>query len=363
MSYTVKEIAEALGAEAFGDVDLIINGTNEPQRAGAQDLALASNPTYASALDDGQAQAAMLWPGADWQGLGLAAAIIPNRPRYAMSALTQMMDRGQGYPAGIHPTTVIDPTAEIGADVHIGAFTVIMAGAKIGAGSVIGPQCCIGRDVVLGEGGFLRDHVSIGAYCTIGPRFIAQPGARIGGDGFSYVTPERSNVEQVRATLGAENDAKPQSYARIHSLGAVEIGADVEMGANATIDSGTIRATYVGDGVKMDNMAHVGHNAVIGSDTMLCGAVGVSGSTKVGRNVVLGGHVGVGDNLTIGDYVVCGGGTKVLSSIPAGRVMLGYPATKMETQIETYKSLRRLPRLLRDVAALKKAVFNGANSD
>ncbi|MBM2293892.1 UDP-3-O-(3-hydroxymyristoyl)glucosamine N-acyltransferase [Sulfitobacter pseudonitzschiae] len=363
MSYTVKEIAAALGAEAFGAVDLLITGVHEPALATADQLAMATSAKYAENLSKGAARAAVLWQGADWQALGLEAAIVPARPRFAMSGLTRMMDRGQGFGTGIHPTAVIDPTAEIGADVSIGPLCVVMAGARIGAGSVIGPQCFIGTQAVLGAEAYLREQVSIGAYCQIGDRFVAQPGGRVGPDGFSFVTPEVSGAEQARASLGADNDAKPQAYARIHSLGAVVIGDDVELGANSTIDNGTIRATRIGNGTKIDNQVQVGHNCVIGNDTLLCAGVGVAGSTVVGNNVVLGGMTGVGDNLTIGDRVICGGGTKVLSSVPAGRVMLGYPATRMETQLETYKALRRLPRLFRDVAALQKTVFKSDNSD
>ena len=134
MSYSVKEIAAALGAQAFGAVDLLIDAVSEPADAGPRDLALATNPKYAEALAKGDAKCAMLWDGADWEALGLEAAIVPNRPRFAMSGLTQMMDAGQGFGAGIHPSAVIDPTATIGEGVSIGPLTVISAGACIGAG-------------------------------------------------------------------------------------------------------------------------------------------------------------------------------------------------------------------------------------
>tara|TARA_R110002012_G_scaffold50466_1_gene130497 strand:+ start:1284 stop:2303 length:1020 start_codon:yes stop_codon:yes gene_type:complete len=332
----------------------------EPAQAGADDLALAMNPKYAAALAQGAAQAAMLWTDADWQGLGLKAAILPDRPRFAMSGLTQMMDPGQGFGTGIHPSAIIDPTAILADDVSVGPLTIIAAGARIGAGSVIGPQCHIGTDAVLGANAYLRDHVSIGARVRIGDRFIAQPGARIGGDGFSFVTPEPSTVEQTRKTLGDRGDTKAQQWTRIHSLGSVSIGNDVECGMNCTIDSGTIRDTVIGDGTKLDNQVHLGHNVVVGMNCLLCGQVGIAGSATIGDNVVLGGQVGVSDNIFVGDGVIAGGGTKIMSNAPAGRSMLGYPATEMAKQIESYKALRRLPRLIRDIAALKKQ-FPGAD--
>ena len=357
MTHTVEEIAVALGAQAYGATDIMVTRAAEPAMAGPDDLALAMNPKFAETLGQGRARVAMLWESADWQALGLEAAIIAPRPRYAMAGLTRMLDAGQGYAAGIHPTAFVDPDAELGAGVSVGPLAVISKGAKIGAGSVIGPQCFIGWNAALGEGAYLREAVSIGARVTIGARFIAQPGARIGGDGFSFVTAEPSSVESVRKTLGDQGEAKAQDWTRIHSLGSVTIGDDVEIGMGATIDCGTIRDTKIGDGTKLDNQVHLGHNVVIGRNCLICGQVGIAGSATIGDNVVLAGQCGVNDNIFVGDGVIAGGGTKLMSNVPAGRTMLGYPATQMDKQVEGYKALRRLPRLMRDVAELKKMVF------
>lgn len=355
--YTVRQIAEAIGAEAQGDLDLSITRAAEPQDAGPTDLAIATSEKYAEGLSVGSARVALLWQGADYQALGLDAAVFAPRPRMAMSGVTTMLDRGQGFGQGIHPSAIIDETAELGAEVSIGPMTIVAAGARIGARSVIGPHCYVGVDVVLGPEAQLREMVSIGARARIGARFWAQPGARIGGDGFSYVTPEVSGAENVRKTLGSQEEAKPQSWLRIHSLGAVSIGDNVEIGCNCTIDNGTIRDTEIGSGTKLDNQVHVGHNTRIGTDCLLCGQTGISGSVDVGNNVVLGGQCGIGDNLFVGDGVIAAGGSKILSNVPAGRVVMGYPAVKMDTHTEIYKAQRRLPRLMRDLDALKKAVF------
>lgn len=362
-SYSVKDIAKAVGATAVGDVDLILQAVAEPQDAGPLDLALAMKPKFAENLKDGQAQVAMLWPDADWQELGLKAAILPDRGRFAMATVTELYDQGHGFHTGIHPSAVISPDARLDADVSVGPLAVIEAGAHIGAGSVIGPQCYIGMDAQIGANAFLRDHVTIAARVKIGENFICQPGARIGGDGFSFVTPEKNQVEDARETLGQSSVAQRQSWARIHSIGSVSIGDDVEVGANTTIDRGTIRDTIIGRGTKIDNLVQVGHNVVVGEDCLLCGMVGIAGSSQIGNNVVLGGQTGVGDNLTIGDAVITGAGTMVLANVPKGRFMLGYPAMKMESQVEAYKGLRRLPRLFADVANLKKAVSKPADSD
>lgn len=363
MQFTIQQIADALGVESQGDTGLTIVRAAEPGDAGPTDLAMAMSPKYAEALSSGEARAAVLWEGADWQALGLRAAIFVSRPRMAMAGITSMLDRGQGVEPGIHPSAVVDPTAEIGADASIGPLAVIGARARIGQGAVIGAQCVIGVDVSLGDNVVLREMVSIGARAQIGDRFVAQPGARVGGDGFSFVTPEVSGVENVRKTMGDQGGAKAQSWLRIHSLGAVEIGHDVELGANCTIDNGTIRNTYIGNGSKLDNLVHIGHNTRVGQDCLLCGQTGVSGSVEIGNNVVLGGQTGVADNIFIGDGVIAAGGSKILSNVPAGRVVMGYPAIKMETHTDVYKAQRRLPRMARDLEALKKAVFKQSPKD
>lgn len=356
MAYTVSQIAQALGLQVVGDGELVVTSVAEPASARRDQLALAMSEDFAAGLSEGRAQVAMLWQGADWQGFGLKAALFSPRPRFAMSGLSQMMDLGQGYGTGIHSSAVVDPSARLGEGVRVGPLAVIGAGAQIGAGSVIGPQVQIGWDARIGADAVLHAGVRIGARVTIGARFIAQPGAVVGADGFSFVTPEPSGVEKARETLGGEGTDSAQSWARIHSLGAVTIGDDVELGANSCVDRGTVRDTQVGNGCKFDNLVQVGHNVVIGNDSLICAQVGIAGSTVIGNNVVLGGQSGVSDNLHIGDRAILGGASVVLSNVPEGRVMLGYPAMKMDSHIESYKGLRRLPRLFRDVAELKKAV-------
>jgi len=362
MGHRIEQIAAAIGAPAEGASDIEIDALAEPADAGPRHLAMAMKPEFAEALAQGGARAAVLWEGADWRALGLEAAILAPRPRYAMSGLTELFDPGQGWEAGIHPSAIIHPEARLDPGASVGPFAVISKGAHVGAGAVIGPQCFIGTDAVIGAESFLREGVKIGARVRIGARFIAQPGVVVGGDGFSFVTPDTSGVEKVRETLGDRGEAQAQSWTRIHSLGAVEIGEDVEIGANSTIDSGTIRSTRIGAGTKIDNLVMIGHNVEVGRDCLLCGLVGIAGSTRIGNNVVLAGKTGVSDNIFIGDNVITGGGTIVLANIPAGRVMLGYPAMKMETTMELFKGFRRLKRLFGDVDALKKTVSNtGAN--
>jgi UDP-3-O-[3-hydroxymyristoyl] glucosamine N-acyltransferase len=363
MSFTLKDIAEALGAKALGALDIQITGAAEPSSAGPTDLALAMSPTYAEGLAAGQARAAIVWEGADWQALGLEGALIVPRPRYAMAGLTTLMDSGPAIAAGIHPTSVVDPSAQIGDWAAIGPFVVIGADVVIGANVRIASHVSVDTGAVLGADVLLLQGCKIGARVRLGDRVIVQPGASIGSDGFSFVTPEKSAVENARKSLGDTGDAAHQSWTRIHSLGSVEIGDNVEIGANVAIDRGTIRNTVIGRGTKLDNLVHIGHNVQVGEDCLLCGQVGIAGSTTVGDRVVMGGQCGVSDNIFVGNDVIAGGATKMFTNVPAGRVILGYPAMKMESHVEAYKGLRRLPRLFRDVAALKKAVSNTDQSD
>jgi UDP-3-O-[3-hydroxymyristoyl] glucosamine N-acyltransferase len=363
MGHSVAEIAAALGAVVEGEGALTVQRAAEPAAAGPEDLALAMSPAYAEALGRGRARAAVLWQGADWRALGLKAAILVPRPRLAMAGITRAFDPGPAIAPGIHPAAHVDRAAILGPGAAVGPFAVIGPDAVLGPGARIGAHASVGAGAVLGEAALLHAGVRIGDGVRIGARFVAQPGAVVGSDGFSFVTEETSGVEEIRRTLGRRGEIRAQSWHRIHSLGTVEIGDDVEIGANSAVDRGTIRATRIGRGTKLDNLVHVGHNVEIGEDCLLCGQVGIAGSVRIGNRVVLAGQVGVNDNIFVGDDVIAGGGTKIFTNAPAGRVLLGYPAVKMETHIETQKALRRLPRLAAAVAALQKAVSKDGGKD
>ncbi|MCC6863248.1 MAG: UDP-3-O-(3-hydroxymyristoyl)glucosamine N-acyltransferase [Rhodobacteraceae bacterium] len=356
MVHTIREIAESLGADAVGDLELTVTRAAEPKMAGADALALAMDPKYADGLAEGQAVAALLWQGADWQALGLKAAIFAPRGRLAMAGLSVLLDGKPEIALGVHPMSIVHPEAVIGEGVAIGPFVTIGCGARIGARARIASHVSVSEGALIGDDALLLQGVRIGARVTIGDRFIAQPGAVVGSDGFSFVTAEKSGVEEIRETLGERSKILAQSWHRIHSLGAVTIGDDVELGANVCIDRGTISNTVIGSGTKLDNLVHVGHNVQIGRDCLLCGQVGIAGSARIGNRVVLAGQCGVNDNIFVGDDVIAGGATKIFTNAPAGRVLLGYPAVKMEGHVEMQKALRRLPRLAVRVAKLEKIV-------
>ncbi len=354
---TLADIAAALAAPLEGDASLPITGVAEPGDAGPGDIVLALAPEYTEALAHGQARAAILWPGADWRALGLEGAIFMQRAGAALAGLTRLMDPGPDIAPGIHDSAVIDPTARIGAGAAIGPFAVIGPGVTIGARARIGAHVSIGQGSRIGDDALLHAGVRIAHAVTIGDRFIAHPNAVIGADGFSFKTIEGpSAVEKLRENvLEASGEAVQGSarWARVHSLGGVVIGDDVEIGASTTVDRGTIRPTRIGSGTKIDNQVQIAHNCDIGRDCLIAGATGIAGSVQIGDRVVLGGGCGVADNLFIGDDVVAGARTTVLTNIPGGRAIWGTPAVRMQTQIAINKELRRLPRLAARLRALE----------
>jgi len=356
MQITVQELAAALDARAEGMLDLEISGPAEPATASASQIALAMDPRYGAELSKGQARAAILWDGADWQELGLEAAIFVPRPRYALAGVNMVFDVASETPGGIHPSAVIDPTAVIGAGASIGAFVMIGRDVQIGAGARILSHVSINEGVNIGENSLIFNGVRIGARVRIGSNFIAQPGAVIGGDGFSFVSPNSGAIEAARAGTSIIEGFDSTSYVRINSLGTVVIGDRVEIGANSTIDRGTVANTEIGAGTKVDNLVQIGHNAKIGRNCLLCGMSGVAGSAVLSDNVVLGGGAMVADHVTVGSNVVVTGKSGVASNVPPNRVVMGNPAVKMESSVESYKALRRLPRLMKKFEDLQKRV-------
>ncbi|MEM6972587.1 MAG: UDP-3-O-(3-hydroxymyristoyl)glucosamine N-acyltransferase [Pseudomonadota bacterium] len=354
MSHAIADIAAATGLEAEGDTSMCVTGATEPGVATANDLALAMDPKYAKTLDAGGARAAVLWPGADWRAMGLAAALFAPRARVALSSITRHFEPALDQDPGIHPTAVVDPTAIIGADVWIGPHAVVRPGARLGDGLRIGAHVSIGRDAVIGPGGIIGAGVRIAHGSRLGARVRIQANAVIGGDGFSYVTPERGAVEAAKEDGRVSEDTRNTGFLRIASIGAVVLGDDVEVGAGACIDRGTVRDTVVGQGTKIDNLVMIGHNGRIGQTCLICGHVGIAGSVTIGDRCVLGGKVGIADNVNIGSDVVLAGGSMVGGNIRGGQVMMGAPAAPRDEMTKVFLNLRRLPRMaeqLREVRA------------
>ena len=354
MPYTVEEIAAALGARAEGAVALPMARPAHPAEAGPDDLAIAFDETHAARLAEGRARAAALSDGMDWRALGLEAAILVARPRYALAGLTERFAPPPEGAPGVDPRAAVAEDAVIGEGARIGPFCVIGAAARIGPRTTLAAHVTVGAGATIGCDGLIHAGVRIGRDVTIGDRAILQANAVIGADGFSYVTPQPGSVESVAATGRVAEDARNLRLARIHSLGAVTLGDDVEIGAGAAIDRGTLVDTTVGSGAKIDNLVQIGHNVAVGRNCLICAQVGVAGSARIGDRVVLGGQVGVADHVRIGSDVVVGAKSAVGVDAPDGSVLLGAPATSRDEALHIFLGWRRLPRLIATVAELKK---------
>ncbi len=353
-TFTVAEIAAALGATIEGKGDLRVRGLVHPDMASPDDLVMASSPDFLKRIVPGSARAGLLAQGADWQAAGLEAAILVSRPRYAMAHVTRAFAHRDALDPGIHPSAIIEAGADIGADVRIGPFVHIAAHARIGAGSCLYAHVSVGEGAVLGEGALVHTGARIASRVTIGARAILHQNAVIGADGFSFVTPDRGAVEAAKASGGSESGTQNLALERIYSLAAVTLGDDVEIGAGTTIDRGTLRDTRIGAGTKIDNQVQIGHNVTIGQTCMLCAQVGIAGSAEIGDRVVLGGKVGVADHVKIGSDVLVAAASAVASNIKSRSIMMGVPAMPRDEAMRSVMALRRLPRLMETVDALKK---------
>ena len=346
MSYTVLEISKALGIPFEGNGSIKITSISAPDTASSDQLVVAISKKYLHELKDTKASVALMFRGVEWQPFGLRAVLLPEEPRLKMAEIFNMYDNKRNDNLTIHETALIDDSAQIGENVSIGAFSTIGKNTSVGSGSIIENNVSIGKDCLIKENALITSGVKISNGVNIGVNFRCGYNTVIGSDGFSFVSSNDKNINEIRRSLGKVRGSSQSSYTRIASLGSVEIGNDVEIGSNCSIDSGTLKNTTIGAGTKIDNLVHIGHNVQIGEDTLLCGQVGIAGSAIIGARVVLAGQCGVGDHTKVGDDVIAGGATKIFSNIPNGRVILGSPAMKMEENIKLYKILRRLPKFM-----------------
>jgi UDP-3-O-[3-hydroxymyristoyl] glucosamine N-acyltransferase len=340
-----KDIAQALAGRLDGDGAIEIDRLVHPARAERpSDLALAISVDAAAALARSKAQAVVVLAKHRVPSGVFRAVIAIDEGRMALAKLTALFDRGPAHDQGIHPTAIIALDAELGDGVSVGAYAVVGPRSRIGAGTAILPQVTIGADVRIGAQGVFHPGARIGDRSIIGDRVIVHANAVIGSDGFSFAPDLTSS-----AAFTAEVE-----LARVHSLGRVDIGDDVEIGACTTIDRGTIEATRLGRGTKIDNHVHIGHNVSIGENCIVCGMVGISGSVTIGDRVRLGGGVGIGDHLRIGDEAVVAAGSGVAGNVAAGSFVSGYPAQPHQRALEQFVYSGRQKRLherVEDVAA------------
>ncbi len=348
---TMAQIAEVLGGRLVGDGSLTISHVAHPaDKAESGALVLATDKALLPLLAQNGAQAVLLAEGTEVPAF-LKAAILVGRPRYALSKLTGLFEEKVEVPVGIHPSAIVEPGAKIGKNAAIGAFSYVSSGAIIGDGCVIHPQVYVGPNVEIGANGLFYSGVRIGARVKIGARCIVHFNATIGADGFSFVTPQMGSVEAAKAT-GEVGQASNSELVRIASLGAVEIADDVEIGANTSIDRGTIVSTRIGRGTKIDNQVQIGHNVVIGENCMLCGRVGIAGSVVIEDRVVLGGAAGVADHVKIGHDSVCMAMSGIAGNIPPRSLVGGAPAKPRDKLIQDAFSLGRMKSVSEKVKSL-----------
>tara|TARA_B100001758_G_C18377780_1_gene595372 strand:- start:45 stop:1118 length:1074 start_codon:yes stop_codon:yes gene_type:complete len=354
MVHTIKEISVSLGIPFEGDGSIEIESIAPSHLANSNQLVVAISPKYLDQLNNSNAKAALMFEGADWQSFGLQAALLPRHARLKMSEVFSLYEKTKELKKEINPTAMISKSAKIGKNVTIGAFSVIEDFVTIEDDAIIENNVYVASNCSIGGRSIILSGVKIGSGVSIGKNFRCSYNSVIGSDGFSFVSAADHSLDEIRKSLGKSRRVNQSTYHRIASFGSVKIGDNVEIGSNCSVDSGTINDTIIGNGTKLDNLVHIGHNVTVGKDTLLCGQVGIAGSAEIGDRVVLAGQCGVGDHTKVGDDVIAGGATKIFSNIPNGRVILGHPAMKMDENIKLYKSLRRLPRFMEKINNLMK---------
>jgi UDP-3-O-[3-hydroxymyristoyl] glucosamine N-acyltransferase len=262
----------------------------------------------------------------------------------AFAKLTALFDPGPSREAGIHPTAIVAPDATIGEGVNIGPYSTVGARSRIGAGTTIMSHVSIGADVAIGSSGLFHPGVRIGDHVTIGDRAIVHGNAVIGSDGFSYAPDLNSPIRFAPGLV----------LTRVHSVGTVVVGDDVEIGAATAIDRSTLETTRIGNGTKIDNHCHIGHNVVIGESCILAAMVGIAGSVIIGNRVRIAGRVGIGNQVQIGDEAIIGAGSGLATNVEAGAFVSGYPAIPHGRQLEQILYTGRQKKLHQKVDDLAK---------
>lgn len=356
---TLDEIARAIGGTVSGEGDFVVTALRHPLEAShVDDLVILLDPGLVPRLPESPVRVAVLGEGDGWEPPpgSLDGWIRVDKPRFALAALIDLFTPPFHAPPGVHPSAVVEEGAELGEGVSIGALAHVGPSAVVGPGTRVLPQAAVGAGARIGRDCLLHPGARIGERVVLGDRVIVHHNACIGADGFSFVTPEDASFDAAKRGGGEVVTRETRDLRRIGSMGTVEIGNDVEIGALTAIDRANIGATRIGEGTKIDNHCQIGHNVQVGRWCLFSGMVGVSGSVRVGDRVVLAARVGVADHIRIGDDAVIGAGSGVWRDVEARQVVMGYPALPKPDAFAREINVARLPRLLRDVAALKKRV-------
>lgn len=334
ISYTLESLAGKIGASFRGDGALKLTGVAPLDSAREGDLTFLTNPRYAKAA--GATRASAILCERELPGVPKAFLLAKN-PYAALARIIGLFHPSPVPVPGVQPGAWVDPTASVHPEASVASGTTVSAGARVGARSVLYPGVFLGRNAAAGEDCLFYPHVTIRENCVVGNRVILQPGVVIGSDGFGFAK-------------------EGERYLKIPQVGNVVIEDDVELGANVCVDRAVLGTTRIGRGSKLDNLIQVGHNVVIGENTVMAALTGISGSTQIGNNVVMGGQVGIAGHLKIGDGVTLATRTGVMEDIAGKGVYWGSPSAEMSIEMKNVAAYRQLPELVKRIRSLERAL-------
>lgn len=343
-SLKLSELANQFKLQYRGDGNALIEGVGTLDDATAGQISFLSNPAYRPQLATTRAAAVILSPN-DVENCPVSTLISDN-PYVSYAHIAACFDPARQPEPGIHESACVDPSARVGSGVHVGANAVIGPGCEIADACFIGPGCVLVADCKLGSGSHLAANVTICDGVVIGKRTVIHPGAVIGSDGFG---------------LAFDQD----HWVKIPQLGTVQIGDDCEIGANTTIDRGTIGDTIIEEDVRLDNQIQIGHNVHVGAHTAMAGLVGISGSTSIGRNCMFAGSSGTVGHIQVADRTTVNFCSVITKSItePGTVWSAALPAQPLRDWNRVVAHLRKLEKLTRRVLKLEKTNRNMPTDD
>ena len=336
MPITLGELATRFDCKLVGDAEVVVEDVAGLHGAGPRSLSFLSNPRFKEQLSATQAAAVIL--RADDVDGAPSAALISENPYAHYALMAAVIHPAPEYQPGIHPSSVVCDSAEIADGAHIAANVTIGERARIGENAYIGPGSFVGPDCMVGDDCRLIANVTFVRDVKTGLRCIFHPGVVIGADGFG-------------------NAMTPDGWVKVPQLGGVQIGSDVEIGANTTVDCGAIDDTVIEDGVRIDNLCMIAHNAHIGEHTAMAGSSGVSGSTTVGKRCMFGGQSGAAGHLSICDDVVVSGKAMISKNITKpGVYASNFPAEESNIWNRRVARFRRIDQLLERIKKLERVI-------
>jgi UDP-3-O-[3-hydroxymyristoyl] glucosamine N-acyltransferase len=339
MQFTAQQIASLLNGTVEGDSSAAVNTLAKIEEAGPGSLSFLANPKYEQYLYSTNASIVIVNNSQVLSGTVKSTLIRVEDAYGAFSVLLEAYNTIKLDKSGIEQPSFIHPTAQIGEGVYIGAFAYIGPGVKLGDKSKIYPNSYIGDNATLGKNVTLFSGVKVYFDCVLGDNVIVHSGAVIGSDGFGFApTPDGS-------------------YKKIAQIGNVILEDDVEVGSNTTIDRATMGSTVIRKGAKIDNLVQIAHNVEVGSNTVIAGQAGISGSSKIGENVMVGGQVGISGHISIANGSQLSAQTGVNSSIKEeGKAWGGSPNMPFKDYLRAHAKLRQLPELDKKVYELEKII-------